>query len=130
MTRVGRWILLIALAGDTLLLLAFAAIGRSSHHESRGPAKILSTALPFLAGWFIAACAFSTYQPAAFQTWLRAAARAAGTALGGILLALAIRSILEHRIVPLPFVVVALLFNGITLTLWHTLLGWATRRTA
>src|SRR5258708_12459167 len=45
-------------AGDTLMFLLFAALGRRTHGEASGPAalaQIALTALPFALGWFLIA---------------------------------------------------------------------------
>ncbi|WP_439690372.1 DUF3054 domain-containing protein [Curtobacterium sp. SP.BCp] len=50
MTRTWGWL---AAVVDIVLIVAFAAIGRSSHAEAFSPLGLWTTAYPFLAGWAI-----------------------------------------------------------------------------
>lgn len=105
-------------AGDALIILLFAALGRNAHHEHGGPAHVLATALPFLAGWYAAAAAARLYDRLA-GPWRRVIGLTAGTALAGGIIGLLIRSVLERRIVPLSFAAVALTFLTVLLTAFH-----------
>src|SRR5947209_15281380 len=65
------------MAGDLVLLLAFAFIGRWSHHELSAGALwgTLGTAAPFLIGWIVTAPVLGAYEPAPFRTYASAFSR-------------------------------------------------------
>jgi len=48
---------LLAIAGDVLVLIGYAAAGRAGHGERRGSALVeaVVVAVPFIAGWLIIA---------------------------------------------------------------------------
>lgn len=114
---------LLALAGDLAIFLLFAAIGRHSHGERSGILQVGETALPFIIGWLAAALALGAYTSAAFLSAGIAARRAVITAVGGVIIALVLRSIAEHRLVPIGFAAVALVFNLPLLVIWRVLLA-------
>lgn len=118
-------IAVIAAIGEVIILLAFAAIGRASHnHQGQGPILgTLGTTAPFLIGWFAAAFGLGTYRASAFTGVVPAAILAARTWLAGGLIGLVLRSWLEHKLVPVSFVAVTMLFNGVLLTGWRALLA-------
>ena len=112
-------------AGDTLMFLLFAALGRRTHGEASGPAalaQIALTALPFALGWFLVAPFAGAFRRARTNT----VARMVVTSELGWLLAwppaLLLRWILaaDHR-VPLSFALVVLAVNGVLLGLWRGL---------
>jgi hypothetical protein len=109
----------LAIFGDIAILLLFAAIGRSSHHESGGVPATIGVAAPFLAGWFLAAARTRPYAPAALRTSRTAVLVTLRTWLGGGIIGLIIRSIVEWHVTPLTFVIIALVFNGVLLCAWH-----------
>jgi hypothetical protein len=121
---------LIAVIGDCIVLLAFAAIGRSAHGDTdNGPlVGTLATSAPFLAGWFAAALALGVYARPTLFSFKASALRAAAAWIGGGAIGLAIRSAQEGRIVPVGFIAVALSFNLVWLTAWHVLLALLPRR--
>lgn len=118
----------IVLAGDVVLLVAFAAIGHSNHGETEAPSAVLMTALPFLVGWFLAAAMLGTYRSSSYRSARVGARTGLLTAVTGVMIALAVRSILEHHIVPTAFAAVALIFNAVLLTIWHMLAAALSRR--
>ncbi|MGH2448355.1 MAG: DUF3054 domain-containing protein [Chloroflexota bacterium] len=120
----GRKLALVAAAGDVAILLIFAAAGRASHHEvgAESPAGIVATALPFLVGWAIAAWRLKPYEYQKLIVSGKSARAAAGTWLLAGVIGLFVRSLLEFQIVPLPFVVITLGFNGVLLVAWRALL--------
>lgn len=112
-----------AATGDALAILAFAAIGRASHGEQAGALlRTLGTALPFLIGWFAAALGTGAYTVLAFSSLRASLFHTARAWLLGGLIGLAIRSALEHRLVPASFAAIALSFNLVTLSLWRSIL--------
>lgn len=120
----GRGISPAAVAlGDGAVILLFAAIGRSSHGE-RGSVLLgtLSVALPFLVGWYAAALGLGAYRPAVMSRLRTLISSTVRAALTGGVVALIIRSILEERIVPASFVVVALSFLLVFLVGWRVVL--------
>lgn len=112
----------IAIAGDVVLLILFAALGRRSHDEAGGLA-IVATAAPFLAGWFAGAAVLRPVSRDALSTVATSLSRTAVAWLVGAAIGLAIRSVAERHLPPPSFVAVVLLFNGITLGTWHASLS-------
>lgn len=115
----------IAFLGDIVILLLFAGLGRSSHHEASGVLATLGVAAPFLSGWFLAAIWTRPYAPPAFRSPRHAIAIAVRTWLLGCAIGLLIRSLVEGHVTPLSFVLVALIFNGILICAWHALVARA-----
>ena len=103
----------VAVAADAVCLLAFVAIGRTSHDLHGGVGWFLDVLWPFAVGWFAAAVATRLYT-ARSHPW----ARAAATSLLGVTAALVLRATLTTRSTPVVFGVVA--FSFLTLTT----LGW------
>jgi hypothetical protein len=121
----------LAILGDIVILLLFAAIGRSSHHEAGDVPATIGVAAPFLAGWFLAAVRTRPYARAAFRLPRTAIAITLRTWLVGGIIGLIIRSIVEWHVTPLTFAVIALVFNGVLLCTWHaTVTRLSARHTA
>ncbi len=112
---------LVMSAGDVVLLLMFAVIGRWSHHEfnAGGAWATLGTAAPFVAGWTLVAAPLRVYAPRALDSFRTSMERLLITWPIALAVALIIRSIVDHEVPAPAFVVVALLFNLLTLTMWR-----------
>ncbi|MGH2443373.1 MAG: DUF3054 domain-containing protein [Chloroflexota bacterium] len=109
--------------GEAAIFILFAAIGRGSHgrHDGGPLLGTIGTALPFLIGWFVAAGMLDMYSPRMWQSLRGVLRRTALVWIGGAAIGLVIRSLLEHRIVPLTFVAITVIFNGALLAIWHWL---------
>ncbi|MBN9613766.1 MAG: DUF3054 domain-containing protein [Actinobacteria bacterium] len=112
-TRAGAGRISAAAAIDLVLVLAFAALGRSSHAEALSPAGLWQTAWPFRAGLAI--------------SWVAALVWRAPTAplrsgipvwIGTVALGMVLRVWFTTGGAALPFIIVA------TVTLGILLLGW------
>ena len=117
----------VVVLGDACVLLVFALIGRWSHHEFdiAGWWKVIGTAAPFLAGWFLVASITDAYASRQFLSYRTAAARVFMSWSPALFLSLVIRSLVMRDIPAFPFVVVALLFNALTLAAWRvSLAAW------
>lgn len=112
----------VAVVGDTAVFLIFAALGRSAHRETSGPLHVLGVAAPFLAGWFVVAVLVGAYRAEAFRSVRAALRRTVTASIPGGLVALTIRSVLEGRVVPFSFVLVALSFCLGALSIWRAAL--------
>jgi hypothetical protein len=120
----GRRVAALA-AGDTLMFLLFAALGRRTHGEASGPAaltQIALTALPFTLGWFLIAPVMGAFRRARSKTVAQMVVTSELSWLLAWPAALALRWILaaDHR-VPLSFALVVLAVNGVLLGLWRGL---------
>jgi len=113
----------LAVIGDIVIILLFAAVGRSSHHEAGGVLTTLAIAAPFLAGWFLAALWTRPYARPAFRSARNAVIITLRTWMPGGIMGLIIRSIVEWHVTPLTFVIIALGFNGVLLCAWHAALA-------
>ena len=109
--------------GDVALLLMFAVIGRWNHHElsAGGLAAILGTAAPFVVGWALAASLLGTYDRRSFASLRSSIERLLVVWPVALAVGLCIRSIADHEIPAAAFIVVALLFNLLTLSIWRAL---------
>eukprot|EP00208_Stichococcus_sp_RCC1054_P000028 CAMPEP_0206143214 /NCGR_PEP_ID=MMETSP1473-20131121/19638_1 /ASSEMBLY_ACC=CAM_ASM_001109 /TAXON_ID=1461547 /ORGANISM="Stichococcus sp, Strain RCC1054" /LENGTH=237 /DNA_ID=CAMNT_0053538509 /DNA_START=195 /DNA_END=908 /DNA_ORIENTATION=+ len=111
----------ILVGGDAAAVLLFAAIGRGSHAELDGIAGVLTTAWPFLAGWYTGATFTGAYGAAAQRGPAPAAAGAAAKAWAvAIVLSLALRSASRGAPPPVPFAVVASVATAVLLIGWRS----------
>jgi hypothetical protein len=122
MSSVRRQAWPIAVLGDAVAIVVFAAIGRANHDESTGVPGIWHTAWPFLFGAALglAATAYARTSPTSIRAGVRVwvwtlvigmvvrAATGAGTAIA--------------------FVIVAAIVLAVFLIGWRALLGWRTWR--
>jgi len=112
-TRAGAGRIAAAAAIDVVLVLAFAALGRSSHAEALSLTGLWQTAWPFLAGLAIAW--------AAALVWRAPMAPLRGGVpvwIGTVALGMLLRVWFTSGGAALPFIIVA------TVTLGILLLGW------
>jgi hypothetical protein len=118
--------------GDCILLIAFAVIGRWSHHELSvgGLWTTLGTAAPFLVGWGVTAPLLGAYEPGAFRTYGSAFSRLLAIWPIALIVALVIRSVVDQEIPAFAFILVALLFNLLTLSIWRAVVVTVRRRRA
>jgi hypothetical protein len=123
----------VLILGDTVSFLVFAAIGRGSHNEVTGfqaPLEVLKTAAPFLAGWLLIAPWLGVYRPDT-----PAASLLRRTALAWVLACpagLALRMLVQQRIIPLPnlitFAAVTFITNLLLLVSWRSVFAWLVSR--
>jgi hypothetical protein len=108
----------IAVVADALVVLVFAAVGRSNHHESAGPAGVWHTAWPFLLGTAIALglTAFTRADPLALGVGVR-------VWLWTVVIGMVVRASLGEG-TALSFVVVATIVLGALFLGWRFALGW------
>lgn len=102
-----------AILGDVTIVVAFAAIGRASHHESVSVAAVINTALPFLAAALIAHLVYH-FRRTNSRTLRHGTVLWLITWLAGMLLRLA-----TGASVSVPFVAVAGLFLAVGLLGWR-----------
>ncbi len=114
-----------AAVGDVIVILTFAAIGLLSHHHrlDNPTLEVGGTAAPFLIGWGLGAVTGGAYSRQGLDGSRRSLIFVARSWILGGLVALAIRSAIERRIVPFSFVIVALGFNLVCLLVWRFLYG-------
>lgn len=107
-------------AGDSVALLAFAALGRRSHGEAAGLGalvEVFMTALPFIVGWLAVAPWAGAFDPARTRGLVPMLRATALGWLGGLLLGAAVRAALIGRLSPwtfyaVTFAVALLLLGG------------------
>jgi hypothetical protein len=107
------------------VILLFAAIGRASHHEAASNPLVhtVGTAAPFLVGWFAGSLIGGAYTREGLAGGKRGLIITGRSWLLGGLIGLGIRSVLERRVVPVTFAVIALGFNLVLLLAWRWVLG-------
>jgi hypothetical protein len=108
---------------DVAIVVAFAAVGRRSHDESRNLAGVLGTAAPFLlglvVGWLVVGLiARRTHDR--FGTWLDVDG-GFDIWLATVIVGLAARRLLWDRGIALAFVIVAAVVLGVGLMGWRGL---------
>ncbi|QDQ99428.1 DUF3054 domain-containing protein [Tomitella fengzijianii] len=118
-----------AVVADALLVIIFAAIGRQSHDETNGVVGALSTAWPFLVGlavgWALvfAASRRNRTAPHPLRAWPAGVVLWVATVLCGMLLRAA-----TGEGTAFAFIIVATLFNLLTLVGWRLLAQLAAAR--
>lgn len=107
-----------ALVADALVVIFFAAVGRSSHHESGGLIGVWHTAWPFLLGTALALAltAFTKTDPLSLRAGVR-------VWLWTLVVGMVVRHSLGHG-TPVDFVIVAGLVLGALFLGWRVALGW------
>src|SRR5436305_15247496 len=116
----GAWWRVTAAIGDGAAILLFAALGRAAHDEhGNAILHVLGVAAPFLVGWYVAAILLGAYRAPVFQRLGIGLCQTAGAWFVGGIIGLTIRSLLEGRIVPFAFVLIALGFVMILLLVWR-----------
>ena len=109
-------------AGDLIVLLFFAASGRSTHGETQNLGAIVLTAAPFVIGWFLAATllrAFGDRGSAATTRPVPLLQRTAPAWLLGWGVALILRALVFRGGITPAFAIVALLVNAVLLLGWR-----------
>ena len=108
----------IAVVADVLVVVVFASVGRSNHHESTTAAGVWHTAWPFLLGTAIALalCAFTHTDPLSLRAGVR-------VWLWTVVIGMVVRASLGEGIA-LSFIIVALLVLGALFLGWRFALGW------
>lgn len=104
---------LAALGVDLLLLVGFAALGRSSHDEGTPVGGTLLTAAPFVIGYSAGALATGLHRDPL------SVSRAAVAWAPSIALALMLRRVVFDRGIAVPFMIVALATTAILLLGWR-----------
>ena len=109
----------IAVVADALVVIVFAAVGRSNHHESDGAAGVWHTAWPFLLGTAIALAitAVTRTDPLSLGVGVR-------VWLWTVVIGMVVRASLGEGIA-LTFIIVALLVLGALFLGWRLALGWS-----
>ena len=115
-TRKNAWP--IAVVADVLVVLVFAAVGRSNHHESAGLAGVWHTAWPFLLGTAIALTlsAVTRTDPLSLRAGVR-------VWLWTVVIGMVVRASLDEG-TALSFVIVALIVLGALFLGWRLAFGW------
>lgn len=113
---------ILAAVADALWVIVFVVIGRNTHHAGLSITGVASTAWPFLAGLVLGWAATRAWRrpaallPSGVGAWL-------GAAAGGM----AIR-VLAGQGTAAPFIVVALVFLGVTILGWRVVARLVTGR--
>ena len=115
--------MILLVIGDVLCFLIFVAFGRGSHSESSGFAtipQIITTALPFIAGWFLVSPFVGAFR---HKIMAQPKAMVIRTAFSWLLawpVAMLFRGIfVDHGVPPLSFAIIVLLFNMLLLLIWR-----------
>ena len=112
----------VAPVADVVCLVAFVALGRSSHDLHGGGGWFVAVLWPFIVGWALAALVTGLYRAPARPSW-----RAAATCVLGVTLALVLRATLTGRSTPVVFGVVALCFLALATLGWRAVVALSAR---
>ncbi len=118
---------LLLIAGDIVVFLIFAALGRSSHDRPPGAipfSGVVSTAAPFILGWLVVALGLGTFKQTAVRGVRSAFLKAEGTWLVAGPVGLALRALFLQRGIPLSFAIVVMVTNFVLLGVWRSLYAW------
>lgn len=108
------------------MLLLFAVIGRINHGEILDM-ETLTTALPFMIGWFTSATILGGFGKEARGSEVGPAALTAAKCWGlGTPLGLVIRGVQKGYVPPKPFIIVSLAATAVLLVGWRSALAAAT----
>ena len=108
------------LALDAVAVLAFAAIGRSSHEEGTAVLGVLVVAAPFLVGATVGGVLGRSWRaPLAWRSGL-------ATWAGAVVVGLALRAVIYDRL-PLSFAIVATVALGVLVLGWRAVARLVTR---
>lgn len=118
---------LVLVGGDTLALLFFSWLGRTSHGET-DIAGIFSTAFPFWLGWMCAGWVLGGYRPESQKTVGSALRTTVRVWAVGIPLGLLIRALWLRRSIPLSFAAITLTTTLLIMSLWRSSWAYLNRR--
>jgi hypothetical protein len=113
--------------GDTLVFLIFATIGIRSHDEALSVPKVLITAVPFIAAWFLVSPFIGAFRRGLELQPGKMVQRTLLAWLASWPIALLFRSLLEYldgttvgwKVPPLSFALVALITNTLFFLIWR-----------
>lgn len=119
-------------AGDALVFLLFAAIGRASHGEAAGLDalfQVLETAAPFAAAWFLVAPFARLYQAEVTAGLRPTLTRGALAWLIALPIGMLLRMVLRREgIPPTSFFITSYLFVLMFMFTWRGLYLWLSRK--
>ncbi len=110
--------------GDLVVLLLFAALGRSSHDRPPGAIPfvgVLSTAAPFVAGWFAVGAVLGAFRQSAMHSVRSAFLLTEKTWLVAGPVGLLLRALFLGRGIPLSFAAIVMSVNFVLLGAWRSL---------
>lgn len=125
--------LFILISGDLLVILSFVWIGRSSHRLSTTDVvESLTTALPFILGWFIVMPWFGVYRANISHDWKSLLPRLIfGWGIAGVV-SLVLRTFLLGRPIiggiPLTFAIVSIGYISLVALVWRLGYSWWANR--
>jgi hypothetical protein len=109
----------LAVVADLFCLCIFVLLGRESHGLDTGVGWFVTVVWPFIVAWFLVAAVVRLYTR--HIQWRRVAL----TLIFGIAVALVSRVTLTHRTAPIAFLIVAYVFNTMTILGWRlALTAW------
>ena len=122
------------IGGDLLVILSFIWIGRGSH--SLGTLDILAgltSALPFIIGWFLITPWFGIYKADVCQNWRKLVPRlliawAVAVPAGLVLRALFLGRLIPYGILP-AFALISMAYIGLVTLIWRSgYIWWVNRK--
>lgn len=105
--------------GDVLVFLIFATIGIRSHDETLSVPKVLITAAPFIAAWFLVSPFIGAFRRGLELQPGKMVLRTLLAWLASWPVALLFRGLLEWKFPPLSFALVTLITNTLFFLIWR-----------
>jgi len=119
---------LILILGDLLALLAFVISGRLEHGLQINWNETMETAVPFIISWLAVASSVGLYKEKAVSTIPITFKTTLLVTIVAVPIGLFLRALYLDRDVPIPFLVVALVFTAIFMVGWRTIFVWVKRK--
>lgn len=126
-------LLAVLIGGDVLALLAFAAIGRSSHGADSGfgaVGAVAGVALPFILGWLLAAPLLGLFRPEIVARPASVLQRVPLACVIAVPLGLGLRALFLQRGIPISFALVTAVTIVVIMLLWRGGFAWWQSRAA
>lgn len=118
-------------AGDIVVFMVFAAIGRASHSEAAGfsaLAEVAQTAAPFALGWFVVSPWLGAFNADVTAQPRRMLGRTALAWLLALPVGLIVRALIIGRGSPLSFAIVTFITALLMLLGWRGAYAWLAGR--
>lgn len=105
--------------GDTLVFLIFATIGIRNHDEALSVPKVLITAAPFVAAWFLVSPFIGAFRRGLELQPGKMVQRTLLAWLASWPIALLFRGLIEWKFPPLSFALVTFITNTLFFLIWR-----------
>jgi len=106
--------------GDLLMFVVFVAIGRKFHGESEALPEVMTTAAPFMLGWFASTPLLGAYTSSATSSWSSMFATLLRCSAIGLPVGLATRGLMTSHVPDASMAAVTLVVCSVLLAGWRS----------